>query len=279
MMQKNTKLLRAMSEIDDKYVVEILDEDKNRSSATVRKKKKGTVVRYIPYAIPAAAAVLIIFAVSRMGNLSSGTMMSESNAPAAASDSAAVNYEAATDDYSAPMNSYHNEKDSDAASMDNAAGVSAYESETLTMEEAETASVQIANPFIDCDDPDEAAGVAGFELRVPDDLIPGAGRMINAVENEMIQVIYFDGEEYDPEKEILRIRKAPGNIDVSGDTTSYAYEKTEVIEGLKVLVRGDSADRISVATWEYDGFSYAVLMGNEQTDLGSLSNIITEITE
>ena len=283
MIKNNTELLRAMSEIDDKYIVEILDEDKNGSASRVKKKNKAAVVRFLPYAVPAAAAVLIVFAVSRMGSMSSGTQMAESAAPAPVYEEAA----AASD--SGPMEAadYSSSDKSDSYSAETSGIMAsgsleaAAECDAENMDEAAEGDrnelSQIANPFRECADLDEAAGVAGFDLNLPDDLIPGSGRMISALQDEMIQVIFFNGDDHDPSEEILRIRKAAGDRDITGDHEDHAYEDILDISGYEVTVRGESSDNISTALWKNDGYTYAVLMGNETCDVKLLERIVNEI--
>ena len=67
-------LFRAIGDIDDRYVLEVLNEDE-KGSGTVR--KKSPVIKYLPYALPAAAGLLIAFVCVRsfvlVGNNSTAT--------------------------------------------------------------------------------------------------------------------------------------------------------------------------------------------------------------
>ena len=286
MTNRSDILFRAMGEIDDKYVAEILNEDLNTDKKTspvpVKKKNKGQVIKFMTYAVPAAAAILIIFAVGRSGVFSNSSSTSDSAMPAAAGDSA---YKT---DSAAVMESACAETDEMATDSAEAATAGASYSADYAPESASEATneyssreeediLQIANPFIDCADLDKAAEIAGFEFDVSDDFIPGAGRKINAVEGDMIQIIYFEGDEYDPKKEILRIRKAAGDKDITGDHKDHPYEQTGVISGYYVILKGDSEDKIETAMWTCDGYTYAILMGNEQADTESVGRMIDKI--
>lgn len=71
-------------------------------------------------------------------------------------------------------------------------------------------TVQIPNPFVDCGSLAEAARLAGFSLSVPV-AGPQVQRTIQVVEGDMIQVLDQSGAQE------IRIRKAPGAGDISGD--------------------------------------------------------------
>ena len=94
----------------------------------------------------------------------------------------------------------------------------------------------IANPFVDCQTMETAAEVAGFEFRSPEQVEGISEKKIQAVDQEMIQVIYSADE-----NQIL-IRKAPGTRNISGDYNNYQKEETlspklasELLQQVKLL--------------------------------------------
>lgn len=113
--------------------------------------------------------------------------------------------------------------------------------------------VQIPNPFIDCENIEEAQKIAGFDISVPKDIAVDRGdRKIRAVESEMIEIIYTDNAE-----QKLSIRKGIGEKDISG---SYeAYEKTveAAVDGINAELKGNN-DSFYVAVWTFDGYSFSV---------------------
>lgn len=122
---------------------------------------------------------------------------------------------------------------------------------------------EISNPFVSCDSMSAAAELAGFELALPKGI--GSGEL-RVIENEMIEV----GAKSDDGKE-LRIRKAAGNQDISGDYNSYA-ENTEItVDGLTVTLKG-SDGKFNTAIWT-DGefvFSLSCSQGLSQEEISTM---------
>ena len=122
-------------------------------------------------------------------------------------------------------------------------------SEEQTSEEQ--ASTGIANPFVDCASASEAANIAGFGVTFPE-AVPGySERVYQAVEGKMIQCFYRQGD-----KSVL-IRKAKGTEDISGDYNEYSKTTTATVRDMEVTEKGKD-DLVYVATWNRDGFSYAI---------------------
>jgi len=90
--------------------------------------------------------------------------------------------------------------------------------------EASTTQAQdygVPNPFEIVDTLDEAAKIAGFSLEAPTEYADYNSLVIQAIADDMIEVIYFDAEKT---HEGLRIRKAVGTDDISGDYNEYKEE-------------------------------------------------------
>ena len=114
-------------------------------------------------------------------------------------------------------------------------------------------NVQITSPFVDCETLEEAGELAGFDISVPDEIDGGYTQgTIQAVENEMIQVIYTTeaGEE-------ITLRKGTGTEDISGDSTAYAEENTLDVDGTSVTARGNDG-LVYAATWTDGTYTYAI---------------------
>ena len=84
-------------------------------------------------------------------------------------------------------------------------------------------STQIPNPFVEVKNLDEASKIAGFTLEVPETYEDYKQQVIQAIENDMIEVIYLEEESG---YEGLRIRKAKGTDDISGDYNEYRNVET-----------------------------------------------------
>lgn len=117
---------------------------------------------------------------------------------------------------------------------------------------SKSAGAQIPNPFVEYETLAAAARAAGFELTVPGDLNGSDHRVFQAIENDLLEVIYRKDED-----ETARIRKAPGAEDVSGDYNVYAQVDTATVNGVAVLLKGDS-DNVYLATWTTRGYTYAI---------------------
>ena len=114
-------------------------------------------------------------------------------------------------------------------------------------------NVQITSPFVDCETLEEAGELAGFDISVPDEIDGGYTQgTIQAIENEMIQVIYTTeaGEE-------ITLRKGTGTEDISGDYNEYAEENTLDVDGTSVTARGNDG-LVYAATWTDGTYTYAI---------------------
>lgn len=112
--------------------------------------------------------------------------------------------------------------------------------------------VQIPNPFVEYGTLADAAKAAGVELTVPDVLNGSDGRVFQAIENDLLEVIYRKGED-----ETARIRKAAGSDDISGDYNVYAQMDTVSVNGVQVTLKGNSG-KVSLATWTAEGYTYSI---------------------
>ena len=134
-------------------------------------------------------------------------------------------------------------------------------------------NVEIPSPFVDCTTLEEAAAFSGFSLIAPDKIEGYSQKTITAIENEMIQVLYHNDDEYSElsEEELneidwekvdfmsddVLIRKAISDDDVSGDYNEYENTKTVSVNDLQVTMRGNG-ERVNVATWKNGEYAYAI---------------------
>jgi hypothetical protein len=108
------------------------------------------------------------------------------------------------------------------------------------MEEELDTAAGCPNPFVDCENLDKAAQLAGFSLSVP-----SAPNWVSVLDGEgMIQADYESG---------MYIRKAVGSSDISGDYNDYA--QTVTVDG--VTLKGEK-DAVSLAVWSDDSYSYCI---------------------
>lgn len=140
----------------------------------------------------------------------------------------------------------------------NSSGDAQKSSAATSVPHSESSSLQIPNPYIDCESLEDAARLAEFDILVPDSIDHYSERAIRAIKRQMIEVIYNDGE-----KEI-RIRKAVGTEDISGDFNQYAENNQVDSDGLQITMRG-SDHKINVATWIANSYTFALSMSDGRT--------------
>ena len=131
--------------------------------------------------------------------------------------------------------------------------------------------IGMPNPFTDFDTLAEAEKQTGFYITLPDAIGSSDNKIYRAMNNEMLEVIYVNGED-----ETGRVRKARGSEDISGDYNEYAETETVSVGGLDVLLKGD-AGLVKLAVWTNDGYTYSVsaeagLPADEMTALVSAVN-------
>ena len=144
---------------------------------------------------------------------------------------------------------------------------SATQTEPATTEE----NVQLPNPFIPCATLQAAADIAGFSLDTPDAYGTYDRTVIQAIEGEMIEVIYEDASE----NEGLRIRKGVGTDPISGDYNRYDSEETQTIAGISVSVR-KNGDLIFVAEWTDSGYAHSITSEDGLT-ADELETLVSEV--
>lgn len=123
-------------------------------------------------------------------------------------------------------------------------------------------AVSLANPFTDCAAMADAEAAAGFTFTVPESLFTEYTDLTyRAIKDTMIEVIYRDndgvkGPGVTPEE--IRIRKAAGSGDISGDYTEYSYIEHVPVWDLTLTLKGSQQDMANVAVWEKNGYSYSI---------------------
>lgn len=124
--------------------------------------------------------------------------------------------------------------------------------------------VRIPNPFSEYGSMEEASENAGFSFDVPDSIDGYARRIIRVMADEdggaMIEVIYqneIDGNENTGSRDEIRMRKASGDEDISGDYTEYSEISTITVENARVTIKGENG-RANLAIWTDGGYAYSI---------------------
>ena len=130
----------------------------------------------------------------------------------------------------------------------------------------------VPNPYEIVDTLDEASKIAGFTLSVPASYEDYKKQVIQAIEDDMIEVIYFN----DTDSEGLRIRKAKGTDDISGDYNEYKDVEIVKVGDFEITEKG-SEGSISVATWNDGTYSYAIDVAEASLTKDTITNLISNI--
>lgn len=130
-------------------------------------------------------------------------------------------------------------------------------------------TAQFSNPFMECATLEEAAGLVGFGILVPDTVNNFSDRIIRAMSDQMIEIIYQNGA-----KEI-RIRKGTGSEDLSGDFTSYDTVTESTINDNAVTLKGNEG-AYSLAIWSDGEYSFSIRLTDGVTQ-EEMTSIISEI--
>lgn len=113
---------------------------------------------------------------------------------------------------------------------------------------------QIANPWQEAESLAAAAELVGFSLAAPDSVSYYNLDVVRACtpeDSRMIEVIYHNGDDE------VRLRKAPGSDDISGDYNQYDSQAEVDVEGRSVSMLGN-AEMVRVAVWQDGEYTYAV---------------------
>ena len=160
-----------------------------------------------------------------------------------------------------------------------------------------TDNVEIPNPLTEQETLDDAAKAAGFSLTLPDSIEGYENRTIYTMDaggDKMIDVIcasdpilgrdpatwgpdYSSDEEHTPTEvtEEVRVRKAPGSEDISGDYNTYENIQTVKIGSADVTLKGNG-DLIFVAVWTDGDYTYAV-NASAGLSVSEISSLISAI--
>ena len=151
--------------------------------------------------------------------------------------------------------------------------------EEAKQETAETTNVTqeqdygVPNPYEIVDTLDEAYKIAGFTLSVPTTYEDYKKQVIQAIENDMIEVIYIEEESG---YEGLRIRKAKGTDDISGDYNEYKNVETVKVGDYDVTEKSDGKN-IFVTTWTDGTYSYAIDIDRAELRKEDIENLFSNI--
>ena len=307
------RLLRALGEVDDKYIAEALDDPREmklvKDSRDAGRRKKASRRRTRAFSIAgviAAALVLVIIGAAvlrQRGWFVTGDSAVPESAVTGADDGASpeglldgdpeiseVTAEPEVD--AAPDTGSVNDSSDDEGSYDSLPAASGSHQEdasgTDTVndaygEDAENAGTgrgeddgyaeAAAEPFVTVADMAEAEAMTGFTAEVPETIGSYTERVISVEGAETINVRYFD-----PEGALgYTIRKEAGSGDISFYPEGSASEEVIELDGVPVTLRGD-AEGWTFAAWESEGCSCALIISEGAMSTEEITGLVSGIS-
>ncbi len=130
--------------------------------------------------------------------------------------------------------------------------------ETTEATETETTDAELANPWVDCADSQEAAEIAGFEFEVPES--ETTAMAYRAVEGQIIEVSYGSATEGSVARKALGYDAA----DLSGDYNEYEVGGTLEVGDDKIVVTyaGKDEETVNNAYWTIGDYAYSLYDAN-----------------
>lgn len=255
---ESKRLLRAMSNVDDKYIEETLE----TSASSSRRAAVTGIRRYsgVIGAVAAAALVLLIGG-ALMGIMNrSPQTAAETAAPAAGgvntvsdrSYSAELSNEAPlSDELDLQIDGGTSDADTEAAAP--AEAVEGEEGDLLIRDAS--AYDSLSSVYESLNDLEEAAG---YDFDAPESLEGSVSCMyINRVSegsDNIAEILYLDEDG----NTVCTIRKAPGDRNISGCEDCYSIRDRVEVDGVGTVTVMGNRRGYSVAYWTDSGYSYSV---------------------
>lgn len=115
-------------------------------------------------------------------------------------------------------------------------------------------NVEMPNPWITCDTQSEAEKATALEIRVPDEIEGCPEKCYRAMSGDhpVLKILYQNEDSGE-----IRVRKASGTEDISGDYHTYADQMTAEVQDAAVTLKGNDG-QFFLAVWTGDGYTYSI---------------------
>ena len=134
---------------------------------------------------------------------------------------------------------------------------------------------QIANPWVDAKNQDDAQEQAGFSIQLPSSLPAEYGAPSFLVIPGEIMEAYYAGTG----EARLCIRKAAGTDDASGDYHEYSESRQVTVGDLEVTMKGDDGV-VSLAVWNDGTNAYSIgIYGGAGLTEEEMTQMVSEMME
>ena len=131
--------------------------------------------------------------------------------------------------------------------------------------------VGMPNPFTDNATLEEAEEYAGFSIQVPDQISGVSATAFRNLGQEMLEVIYYNGEQ-----EVARIRKSLGNKDNSGNYVGYVEIQNKKISDRDVTLKGNDG-KVVLAIWSDGTYSYSISLDEQGVSLEEMTALVKSV--
>ncbi len=140
-----------------------------------------------------------------------------------------------------------------AACGNEAKSIGASSSVQNASEAAVSEQTQIANPWVDAENQDDAQQQAGFTIQLPSSLPAEYGApSFRVMPGEMLEADYAgDGDAN------ICVRKATGTDDPSGDYNQYSGSQQVTVGNVEVTMKGNDGG-VSLAVWQNGSNAYSI---------------------
>lgn len=132
-------------------------------------------------------------------------------------------------------------------------GMTACGTKGMQEEEPPADNTMVANPWVEYDTRELAIAAAGFDMTAPESMEGYDAPIYRVMNAELLEVLYQSaaGE--------VRIRKAVGEEDISGDHNTYEETQTIATPGEDgVVTMAGSGGAVACATWHSGAYTYAI---------------------
>ena len=260
-MAKNDKaarLLRSLSEVDDKYIEEAMEVKSGRKAVTTSLRRNSGIISAL-----VAAALLLVVGGTIFGVLSNRRdttrMESADMEYADTRDIAAHNVEVDAEIQNAvslDTRSGGNDEEAPAAAAEEVIEYDAPADEQSESLGADTYTVQIVNPMTEADDLDALTGMTGIPFDVPESVEGSAYCRYYCYDlggYYMNEVMYFNEDD----ECILTIRKAPGE-EIGGVYVCYAVIHKVDVPGIGSVSLSGNGEEFGLARWNDGEYAYSI---------------------
>ena len=144
------------------------------------------------------------------------------------------------------------------------------QNESQNKDEAKT--IGIANPFHSFKNLEDAEKKAGFDFYLLDAFEDYAVQVYRAIPKQMLEAIY-DSSEGDE----IRIRKAPGKNDPSGDFNIYTEKSSQIVKGCEIAFYANG-NKCGKVVWHMGGYTCSIT-SRDRMSLDKALKTATKIIE